>query len=115
MVANPEHRGNLKALAFDCYPARASNVHEFQDAIKSPKLGFWTFSFFSNLQVLKGDDKWMTRKKRRSNVQIPSGNAEFLELKPFGSLMMGFEEIGQYGLSLASVNMGPSDDLWWPI
>lgn len=113
VAANQELRVHLQTLAIDRYTDGASHEQKIQDAIKSPRLGFLDFSLFPNLKVLKADDKWMIRKKTRSNVEISLGCCG-IYLTAYGSLMKGFEEIGRYGFSLASVSIGLDDDLWWP-
>lgn len=112
VVANQELRVHLQTLAFDRYTDGAGHEHKLQDAIKSPSLAYLDFSLFPNLNRVKVDDQWMIRKKNRSSVQIPLG-CFGISLTPNGSLLEGFEDIGRYDFSLASVNSGLGDDFWW--
>lgn len=107
-AANQELRQYLQTLVFDGQDDDlASYWQKYNDAERSPKLRFLSFSLFPNLKVFKLGDTWMLRKKARSSVEIPLGRCG-IRLTGRGTTITHFDEMARYDFRLVSI----SHSLW---
>lgn len=118
VAANPKFCVHLQTLTLEGVDDWANFELKMADARKSPELFFLDFSSFPNLKVLEAGNKWIIRKKPRSNVQIPRGtygiclSSYWSDQPAIWRILGDLENITLYGFDLFSLQCELGEEHW---